>query len=207
MIEPHRALIIGKTKCGKTKWILDLLESEYKYAFEVIIIICPTVFKNQTYTSRKWVISDPEVYLCDPLLHKLTLNECIDIYSKAFEGVETLFIIDDCVFMQDIRYRKDNCSLTKLVFSGRHDKHSVWLLTQKYNEVLKGYRDNTDWIALFYTKDKTSFNQVLDENDFTDNETRQKIKNHLRDKKYNKIIINTEELPVSYKLLTSNKIF
>ena len=44
--EPHCAFIVGKTKSGKTKWALDLLETEYCYAFEVIVIICPTLFKN-----------------------------------------------------------------------------------------------------------------------------------------------------------------
>ena len=47
---PHCALVIGKTNSGKTKWILDLLETSYLNAFESIVIICPTVSKN---VSRK----------------------------------------------------------------------------------------------------------------------------------------------------------
>ena len=206
MNNPHCALIIGKTNSGKTMWILDLVESKYRYAFEAIIIICPTIFKNKTYLLRAWVISDPEVYLCDPELYNLSLNECIDVYRKAFDGVETLFIIDDCSSDQEIKYRKKTCALTKMAFSGRHFKHSCWLLSQKYNSVLKDYRENTAWICLFYTKDKNSFDQCLDENDGVPDGKRDEIKKYLRDNKYSKLIINTEQ-PVSYKLLNGNKVF
>ena len=36
--ELYCALIAGKTNSGKTKWALDLLETEYRNAFRVIII-------------------------------------------------------------------------------------------------------------------------------------------------------------------------
>ena len=206
MNNPHCALIIGKTNSGKTRWILDLLESEYRYAFEAIIIICPTIFKNKTYLTRSWVISDPEVYLVDPELYNLSLNETIDIYRKNFDGVETLFIIDDCSSEQEIKYRKKTCALTKMAFSGRHYLHSCWLLSQKYNSVLKDYREQTAFIALFYCKDKYSFDQAIDENDVVPNGKRESIKKYLRDNKYSKLIINTEP-PVSYKLLNGNKVF
>ena len=40
-MNPECALIVGKTNSGKTKWILDLLETKYKNVFENIVVICP----------------------------------------------------------------------------------------------------------------------------------------------------------------------
>ena len=87
-----------------------------------------------------------------------------------------------------------------MAFSGRHFNHSCWLLTQKYNSVLKDYRENTAWLALFYCKDKFSFDQALDENDVVPIERRTSINKYLRDVKYSKLIVQTEP-PASYQLI------
>ena len=81
--QPHCALIVGKTNSGKTKWILDLVETEYRHRFEAIVIICPTLFKNKTYLSKRRIYTDDQVYLCDLDRERLTLNEAIDL-SKTF---------------------------------------------------------------------------------------------------------------------------
>ena len=83
--QPHCALIVGKTNSGKTKWILDLLETEYKHRFEAIVIICPTLLKNKTYLSRRWIYMDDQVYLCDLDKERLTLNEAIDLYQQLHD--------------------------------------------------------------------------------------------------------------------------
>ena len=53
-------LISGITGCGKTHFILDLLEKEFKHKFDYIIIVCPTFLYNKTY-DRKFIHSDPDV--------------------------------------------------------------------------------------------------------------------------------------------------
>ena len=35
---PHSAIICGQTNCGKTVFVLDLLQNEYKGMFENIVI-------------------------------------------------------------------------------------------------------------------------------------------------------------------------
>ena len=50
----HSAIICGATGCGKTAFVLNLLETEYLKFFEYIIIICPTWFHNKAYIDRPW---------------------------------------------------------------------------------------------------------------------------------------------------------
>ena len=51
----HSAIICGPTGCGKTEFILDLLESEYAGVFDKIVILCPTIKWNKAYKNRKWI--------------------------------------------------------------------------------------------------------------------------------------------------------
>ena len=66
MKEPHTALFIAPMGVGKTHSALNLLEKEYKNHFNFIIMLCPTLKHNETYRSRKWVWTDPEVILIEP---------------------------------------------------------------------------------------------------------------------------------------------
>ena len=45
----HSAIICGTTGCGKTEFVLNLLETEYKGFFEYVIVICPTWMYNKAY--------------------------------------------------------------------------------------------------------------------------------------------------------------
>ena len=40
---PHSAIVCGQTGCGKTEFVLDLLESEYAGVFDNKVILCPTI--------------------------------------------------------------------------------------------------------------------------------------------------------------------
>ena len=65
--------------------------------------------------------------------------------------------------MKALTQKKD--MLSELAFSGRHADQSVWVLTQKYNAVLKDLREQTRWVCLFHCKDRDSFEDCLWEND------------------------------------------
>ena len=56
-------------------------------------------------------------------------------------GKPTLYIIDDCSASTALTKKKDMLSM--LAFSGRHAEQSVWVLTPKYNSVLKDLRKQT----------------------------------------------------------------
>ena len=91
---PHSAMFVGVTACGKTEFLLKLLETIYKNHFEFIVILCPTISDNKTYLSRKWIFDDKNVFIvCD---HKDKLNEWIKLFRNVLKGHQALFIIDNC---------------------------------------------------------------------------------------------------------------
>ena len=47
---PHSAIICGQTGCGKTEFVLDLLESQYAGVFDNIVIFCPTIYIGTKHT-------------------------------------------------------------------------------------------------------------------------------------------------------------
>ena len=81
---PHSAMFVGVTACGKTEFLLQLLETIYKSHFEFIVILCPTILDNKTYLSRKWIFDDKNVFIvCDI---KGNLNEWIKLFKNALKG-------------------------------------------------------------------------------------------------------------------------
>ena len=66
--------------------------------------------------------------------------------------------------------------ISELAFSGRHANHSCWILSQKYNSVLKvkDFREQLKWLCIFYCKDRNSFENCLRENDVVENEETRK---------------------------------
>ena len=40
--EPYNTIFTDPTGCGKTHFVLELIEKEYNKCFDYIIIICPT---------------------------------------------------------------------------------------------------------------------------------------------------------------------
>src|SRR5271157_4413625 len=158
---PFNMLISGMTGCGKTHFVLDLLENEFKTKFDYIIIICATFIYNKTY-NRKFIFTDPRIM---PAIVQDRLNEVleklIDVYKNKTE--QTLIIIDDCANVNDAKIKAT--ALTKLAFHGRHVNISTWILTQKYNAIVKDLRENIRMLVLFYDKDKESRDAAFKEND------------------------------------------
>ena len=118
MKEPHIALFIAPTGVGKTHLALSSLEREYKNHFDFILIICPTLKHNETYRSRKWVWTDPEVILIEP---GNNLYCWIEKIGNLLAGSKTLFLIDDIIANETLDKRKQ--PLLDLAISGKHKKH------------------------------------------------------------------------------------
>ena len=192
----HSAIICGQTGCGKTVFILDLLEGYYRNQFQHIVILCPTLKWNSTYQDREWIWLDKEVYCINP---GDKLHEWLRVFFALFAGESTLFIIDDCAASKALTKKKD--MLSELAFSGRHAKQSVWVLSQKYNSVLKDLREQVKWVALFYCKDRDSFEDCLRENDVVPTkEERDSLRKLLSETKHAKLLLKTDQ-PTAYTLL------
>jgi hypothetical protein len=87
--------------------------------------------------------------------------------------------------------------LSELAFSGRHAEQSVWVISQRYNSVLKDLREQTKWLCMFFTKDRDSFENCLRENDVVPTEERERIKKELSKVKHRKLILKTDQ-PTDY---------
>jgi len=101
------------TGSGKTHFVLDLLETEFRDKFDYIIIICPTFFYNKTY-DRKFIHSDGDVI---PLAIDDRLNEALEQFINKYKDSteQTLIIIDDCAnFVGSDQYRI-GCAIWKLI--------------------------------------------------------------------------------------------
>ena len=201
--EPHSAIICRQTGCGKTVFALDLLKlprhrGGYRGTFTHIVILCPTARWNKAYHERRWVRADPEVYLLNP---GDRLQDYLRAFYSVFAGEPTLYIIDDCSASKALTKKKD--MLSELAFSGRHASQSVWVLTQKYNAVLKDLREQTKWVALFHCKDRDSFEECLRENDvIPTGEERAAIRQLLSKTKHAKLVLKTDQ-PAAYRLLST----
>ena len=108
---PHSAMFVGVTACGKTEFLLRLLETVYKNHFEFIIILCPTISDNETYLSRKWILDDKNVFIVCDVEGKL--NEWIKLFKNTLKGHQTLIVREQikwlCLFLTKDRDRFEDC--------------------------------------------------------------------------------------------------
>ena len=186
---PHSAMFVGVTACGKTEFLLRLLETIYKNHFEFIVILCPTISDNKTYLFRKWIFDYKNVFIVCDLEGKL--NEWIKLFKSALKGHQTLFIINDCSAEGEINKKQEAVVI------------EIILLTQKYNSVSKDMREQIKWLCLFFTKDRDSFEDCLRENDvIPDKNERDRLKKCLQNRPYSKLILKCYQ-PTYYHLLPS----
>ena len=88
----HNFLIAGVTNCGKTHFVLSLLETVYKGHFENIVIFCTTFDYNKTY-DRTWILKDKNVIILNP---GLVISYCG--YVSRFTKVVTC-----CLYLMTVR--------------------------------------------------------------------------------------------------------
>ncbi|CAC5358482.1 unnamed protein product [Mytilus coruscus] len=117
-------LLYGQTGCGKTEFVLDLLEKEYCHVFKHIVILCPTIQWNKAYKNREWIgdvrkpkqknliIVNPIVEVREAngsLYEEEKLQELLRMFFKKYAGHPTLYIIDDCSATKELTKKKICC--------------------------------------------------------------------------------------------------
>ena len=93
------------------------------------------------------------------------MNDILDrlIVKYGNHKEQTLIISDDCANPYGAKLKAT--ALTNLAFHGCHLNLSSWILTQKYNAVVKDFRENIKMLMLFYDKDGELHDAAFKEND------------------------------------------
>ena len=195
MKEPHTALFVAPTGVRKMHLALNLLESEYRHHFDFIVIICPMLKHNETYKSRGWVWTDPDVIRIEP---DNNLYYLIEKISNLLAGSKTLFLIDHII--ADEALNKHHQPLLELAISGCHRQHSLWLLTQSYTAVPNIIRSQAKMIYVWYPKNRTDLNAIHEENDVIETpEELARVKAQLKWGKHTCLIMRMEH-PRAYQV-------
>ena len=92
--------------------------------------------------------------------------------------------------------------LLELAISGRHKKHSLWLLTQSYTAVPQNLRRQKKMLFVFYPNEKSDL-KIIDQetNIMTDGEL-DSIKEELKASKYACLYVRLE-YPREYKVFNA----
>ena len=161
-----------------------------------IVILCPQILHNKTYKDCPWIWAHSKVYVIDP---GERLHDCLRALYQVFQGEPTLYIIDDCSASKALTKKKD--MLSELAFSGRHAKQSIWVLTQKYNSIVKDLREQTHWVAMFHCKYRDSFEDAFCKNNvIPSREERAAVRQLLAETKHCKLLLKTDQ-PSAYHVL------
>ena len=140
---PFNALIVGPTNSGKTHFLVKQLCGPFRGKFDYIVLICPTFAHNRTL--YRFAEKDPRlgVIICEQ--HQV--ETWLKLASFAFEGDNTLIILDDCASSKDVKNRTGE--LVKLAFSARHVGISIWVMAQQLSSIAKPFRENVAAKAIF----------------------------------------------------------
>ena len=131
---PFNALIVGATNCGKTSFLVEILSHEFLQKFDYIFLVCPTYIHNKTYDG--FAENDRGFFVIIP-----EQDQMIDFFkliSFAFEGTNTMIILDDCAASKDVKIKTND--LVNLAFSARHKGISVWVVDSANDEYRKGFQ-------------------------------------------------------------------
>ena len=133
------------------------------------------------------------VLICDQHM----VENWLKVSSFAFEGTNTLIVLDDCAASKDVKGRTGE--LVKLGFSARHAGISVWVLTQQLSSIAKPFRENVAAIVLFYTPSAKTTKAIFEEyaGELSRDELKQMI-SRLKERKFAHLIFGLR-FPFSIK--------
>ena len=185
-MNPFNMIIVGKTGCGKTKYLLDMLEEDYMGVFDYIFLICPTFKNNETY--RSWKYESDEDYIVIPCAPE-HVEYWLKYVVQSYEGNNSLIILDDCASGDSVKGRTSE--LVRLGFSARHSGFSIIVIAQQLKSIAKAYRDNMTKLTTFYNPSKKNMQEIFDDylGDIT-KEERESIINTLKSQKWSKLEIS-----------------
>ena len=180
---PFNALIVGPTNSGKTQFLVNQLCGPFNSKFDYIVLICPTFAYNKTL--YRFAERDPRLFVIICEQHQVEIF--LKLARPAFEGENTLIVLDDCAASKDVKGRTGE--LVKLGFSARHACISVWVLTQQLSSIAKPFRENVAAIVLFYTRSAKTTKAIFEEyaGELSNDELKQMI-SRLKEREFGHLI-------------------
>ena len=182
-------LIVGMTACGKTHYLLKMLEEGFKGYSDYVFIVCPTFTENKTYQSWKY-LEDPDVFAM-PCDHD-EVDSYLEMIVKFAKGTNSLIILDDCASSQVVKNRTSE--LVKLAFHGRHIGLSTIVITQQLTSIAKPYRMNVSKVVVFYIARKDDRRDIFENYLCVEKEEEKKILETLKNERYARLEILTVHL-------------
>ena len=143
---PH-TLIVGRSGCGKTHYLLKFLNEKCRKRYENIYVVCPTFSINSTWQGWKFR-NDPGVKVLETHDVNRAIKESLGRHKRG----RALIIFDDVATSKDVKFQTSK--LVKLGFSGRHHGIDTIVLTQQLTSIAKVYRENITFLVAFYTPGK-----------------------------------------------------
>ena len=164
---------------------MNQLCSPFNGKFDFIVLICPTFAYNRT---LYWFGQrDPRLYVIICEQHQVEI--WLKLASFAFEGTNTLIVLDDCAASKDVKGRTGE--LVKLGFPARHAGVSAWVLTQQLSSIAKPFRENAAAIILFYTPSAKTTKAIFEEyaSELSHDELKQMI-SRLKERKFAHLVFS-----------------
>ena len=187
---PH-TLIVGRSGCGKTYYLLKFLNENCRKKYENIYVICPTFSINSTWQEWKFK-KDPGLKVLETHDVNRAIKEILGRHKKG----KALIIFDDVATSRDVK--SQTSELVKLDFSGRHHGIDAIVLTQQLTSIAKAYRENVTFLVAFYTPGKRDMKVIVD--DFLDSDVdASKIRKQLTEIPYARLEISLES-PYEWKV-------
>ena len=171
-------IIVGMTACGKTHYLLNMLEKEYKNHYDYIFIVCPTLEDNKTYDNVETILRD------------------ITHFAK---NTNSLIILDDCAASKDVKNRTSE--LVKLGFCGRHIGLSTIVVTQQLTSIAKPYRMNISKLVTFYNACKDDMKYIFNNYLNIEKDEEKRIIDTLKNNDYARLEILTTR-PYTHQVIT-----
>ena len=181
---PFNMMIVGMTGCGKTYYLLEMIEKEYFRHFEYIFLICPTYNWNKTY--QEWEYKDSERFYPIPC-DQNSVDDFLKYIMDNFKGTNSLIILDDCASTQSVKNRTSE--LVNLAFSARHYGFSTIVITQQFTSIAKPYRENIAKLVTFYNPCKKDMQAITDDFLNVEKEEIKDIVQKLKNNKYSRLEI------------------
>ena len=181
---PFNMMIVGMTGCGKTYYLLNMLEEEYFSHFEYIFLICPTYIWNKTY--QEWAHKDCEYFVVIQS-NQNSVDDFIKYIVDNYKGTNSLIILDDCACTQAVKNRVSE--LVNLAFSARHYGFSTIVITQQLTSIAKPYRENIAKLVTFYNPSKKDMQTITDDFLNVEKEEIKDIVQKLKNNKYARLEI------------------